>query len=495
MLSLRVHSHYDRQLSDLPWQGQSVTLSVQARRFRCLNTSCRRQTFAERLPEAAPPAARRTNRLADLQRHLGLAVGGEPGTRLAARLAIPTSADTLLRMARRVSPASAPRPPVRVLGVDDWAFRRGHRYGTVLVDLERNRVVDLLPDRQAETFAIWLKANPTIEVVARDRAGAYADGARRGAPTAVQVTDRWHLLRNLSDAVQTAAERHHAAVRRIGESVLAEHSEAVPLPAAKEVRPSAAEQRSQTARARRQSRFEEAARLHEAGMTVSEIARRLGIDRKTTRRWLHRGSPPSWRKPRRGSAIDVHIAYLERRWAEGFHNATRLWRELVVLGFKGRSASVRAWAGRKRKAGPAPTRPPVTANGQPWQPPSGRRVTRILMADTDALERPDRSFVTKLLEDVPALATAVAAAKRLALLLRKRSRETLDDVLAAAIATPLAGFVKELRKDIAAVQAALDLPWTTSPAEGQVNRIKLIKRSMYGRAGFDLLRARVMHAA
>ncbi len=198
-------------------------------------------------------------------------------------------------MARRVNPASAPRPPVRVLGVDDWAFRRGHRYGTVLVDLERNRVVDLLPDRQAETFAIWLKANPTIEVVARDRAGAYADGARRGAPTAVQVTDRWHLLRNLGDAVQTAAERHHAAVWHIGESVLAEHSEAVPLPAAKEVRPGAAEQRSQTARARRQSRFEEAARLHEAGMTISEIARRLGIDRKTTRRWLHRGSPPSWR--------------------------------------------------------------------------------------------------------------------------------------------------------------------------------------------------------
>ena len=137
----------------------------------------------------------------------------------------------------------------------------------------------------------------------------------------------------------------------------------------------------------------------------------------------------------------------------------------------------------------------MTANGQPWQPPSGRRVTRILMADTDALERTDRSFVTKLLEDVPALATVVAAAKRLALLLRKRSRETLDDVLVAAIATPLAGFVRELRKDIAAVQAALDLPWTTSPAEGQVNRIKLIKRSMYGRVGFDLLRARVMHAA
>lgn len=490
-----MHSRYDRHLNDLPWQGQSVTLRVQARRFRCLNASCRRQTFAERLPEAAELAARRTNRLADLQRHLGLAVGGEPGARLTARLAIPTSADTLLRMARRASLASAPRPPVRVLGVDDWAFRRGHRYGTVLVDLERNEVVDLLPDRQAETLAAWLKTNPTIEVVARDRAGAYADGARRGAPTAVQVTDRWHLLRNLGDAVQTAAERHHAAVRRVTESVLAEHSKAVPLPAPEEPQPSAAEQRSQAARARRQARFEAAVQLHEAGVTISGIARRLGIDRKTARCWLRRGGPPSWYKPRQRSAIEVHIGYLERRWAEGCHNATRLWRELVALGFKGRSAGVRAWASRKRKAGPAPARPPVMADGQTWQPPSGRRVARILMADTDALEQADRSFVTKLLEDVPVLATAVAAAKRLALLLRKRSQEALDDVLAAASATPLAGFVKELQKDIAAVKAALDVPWTTGPVEGQVNRIKLIKRTMYGRAAFDLLRARVLHAA
>jgi len=493
--SLRVHSRYDRQLGDLPWQGQPVTLRVQARRFRCLNASCARQTFAERLPEAAELAARRTNRLADLQRHLGLAVGGEPGARLAARLAIPTSADTLLRMARRASPASAPQPPVRVLGVDDWAFRRGHRYGTVLVDLERNRVIDLLPDRQADTLAAWLKANPTIEVVARDRAGAYADGTRQGAPTAVQVTDRWHLLRNLGDAVRAVAEGHHAAVRRVGESVIAEHSDVAPLSAPEEARPSAAEQRGEAARARRQVRFEEAARLHDAGVSISEIARRLGIDRKTARRWLRRGSPPSWRKPRRGSAIDVHIAYLERRWAEGCHNATRLWREVVALGFKGRRSSVRTWAAQRRKAGPAPARPPTTANGQPWQPPSGRRVARILMADAAALEPIDRSFAGKLLEEVPVLAAAVAAAKRLALLLRKRSQEALEDVLTAASTTPLAGFVRELRKDIAAVQAALDLPWTTSPAEGQVNRIKLIKRTMYGRAGFDLLRARVLHTA
>ncbi len=170
----------------------------------------------------------------------------------------------------------------------------------------------------------------------------------------MQVTDRWHLLRNLGDAVRAVAEGHHVAVRRVGASIIAEHSDVAPLSTLEEMRPSAAEQRGQAVQARRQACFEEAARLHEAGVTISEIARRLGIDRKTTRRWLRRGSPPSWRKPRRGSAIDVHIAYLERRWAEGCHNATRLWREVVVLGFKGCRSSVRAWATRRRKAGPAP---------------------------------------------------------------------------------------------------------------------------------------------
>jgi transposase len=494
--SSRVHSRYERAFDDLPWQGRPVTLRIQARRFRCPNPACGRRTFAEHLPDTAPPAARRTSRLGDLQRHLGLALGGEAGARLAARLAVPTSPDTLLRMARRHDPAPEPRPPpVRVLGVDDWAWRRGHRYGTVLVDLERNRVLDLLPDRQAETLAAWLKRHPGIEIVARDRAGAYADGVRQGAPDAVQVTDRWHLLRNLGDAVQAVAERHHAAARRIGGEVMATlTAEPQALVPAIE-RPNATVRRSQAAHARRQARFEEAARLHAAGASLSHISRLLGLDRKTLRRWLRAGAAPLWRKPRRGGMLDPHREHLERRWAEGCRNAARLWRELVALGFPGRPATVRAWATQRRKAEPDASRMRLTARGQPWRSPSGRRVTRLLMAEAGALSEADRTFVTRLLEEAPALSAAIAAAKRLARVLQRQSDETLDDVLAAADDTPLVGFVTELRKDIAAVQAALDLPWTTSPVEGQIGRIKTIKPTMYGRAGFELLRARVLHAA
>ncbi|SDB74639.1 ISL3 family transposase [Belnapia rosea] len=493
--SWRVHSRYDRILNDLPWQGRPVQLRVQARRFRCLEPACPRLTFAERLTDTALPAARRTGRLDDLQRHLGLAAGGEVGSRLAARLAMPVSADTLLRLARRTGAVPQARPPVRVLAVDEWAWRRGHRYGTVLVDLERNRVVDLLPERSAESLAVWLKANPGVAVVARDRAGVYADGVRQGAPDAVEVTDRWHLLRNLGDAVDAAAERHHAAARRIAREVMRQPVVSSTSAPAANARPGAARRRIVAARERRQSWFNEAARLHAAGASLSAISRQLGADRKTLRRWLRAGTVPSWQQPRRGSVLDPYRDHLERRWAEGCHNAARLWRELAALGFSGHGAIVRSWATEHRRTEPNETRATRTVGGKPWRPPSGRRVARLLMAEPRTLSRPDRAFIARLLEDVPALAATVAAAKRLEGVLRKRSGETLADVLAAAESTHLSGFVTELRKDITAVEAALRLPWTTSPAERQICRIKMIKRTIYGRAGFALLRARVMHAA
>ena len=296
--SERVHSLYGRTLGDLPWQGRAVTLRVRARRFRCLAPSCPRRTFAECLTGVASRSARRTERLGDLQRHLGLALGSEAGARLAERLAMPTSADTLLRMTVRV-PKDAPAPTAapRVLAVDDWAWRRGHHYGTVLVDLEHNRVVDLLPDRQAGTLAAWLRQHPGVEVVARDRAGAYAEGVRQGAPEAVQVADRWHLLRNLGMAVQALADRHSSAVRSAARRVtdeLAAAAAAMPPPPPPARALTAAKRASRASFDRRQARYEEAARLHVAGASISRIAALLGAERKTVRRWLRLGHAPLW---------------------------------------------------------------------------------------------------------------------------------------------------------------------------------------------------------
>jgi len=492
--SRRIHSNYVRKLRDLPSHGQAVMIRLAARRFRCLNGACVRKTFAERLDDASV-SARRTNRLGDLQRHLGLALGGEAGTRLAERVAMPISSDTLLRMAASTGSGESPLLTPRVLAVDDWAFRRGHRYGTILVDLERNRVVDLLPDRQAATLAKWLREHPGIEIVARDRAGAYADGIRQGAPDAVQVADRWHLLRNLGDAVQAVVSRHHAGVRRVAKEIAGEvdaEAAAVSLPPTDLAKPTTAEQRRQDAYARRHARYEEAAELRTAGVSIKRIAALIGVERKTVRSWLRAGGAPLWRKPPQPGGLAPYQDHLDRRWSEGCHNAAQLWRELVERGFSGRPSTVRQWTGRRRKDKPKAVSIPAI-NSVAGGSQSARQIASQLMTG-EMLPKAEQNFVASLLKQVPQLAECVAAAKRLTAVLCKKSKETLDKVLEDTGKTALGSFVANLRSDIGAVQAALELPWTTSPAEGQINRLKMLKRTMYGRAGFGLLRARVLYA-
>jgi transposase len=312
------------------------------------------------------------------------------------------------------------------------------------------------------------------------------------------VADRWHLLRNLGDAVQALVDRQHAAVqlaaKQVGEPKVVPVA-AVSTAAQDSARSTAAARRRQASYTRRQARYEDAARLHAAGASISHIGAQLGADRKTVRAWLQAGGAPLWRHSLRAGILAPYCGQLERRWTEGCRNAARLWREIVQLGFSGRPGTVRTWAGQRRKREMQATTGIAGVRVAKWQPPSIRQVARMLMANTDTLHEAERTFVPVLLAQVPELADGIAVAKRLNLLLRKKSDETLTRVLDDAAGTMLRDFAASLRRDLAAVQAALDLPWTTSPAEGQINRLKMLKRTMYGRAGFDLLRARVLHVA
>ena len=209
----RIHSGYQRILADLPWAGIPVQFLLHVRRFFCQNDGCERKIFTERVPTVAAPWARRTQRMAEAQQAIGLAAGGSGGSRLCTALAMDGGVDLLLALIRNTQPPEHETP--RVLGVDDWALRKGQTYGTILVDLEQGCVLDLLPDRTAEGLAHWLKAHPGVEIVSRDRAGAYAEGARQGAPDAIQVADRWHLLKNLTDAVYKALQKHQSAVEQM----------------------------------------------------------------------------------------------------------------------------------------------------------------------------------------------------------------------------------------------------------------------------------------
>jgi len=485
-LSGRVHSHYTRTLADLPWSGRAVAVQVRARRFRCTSAGCPRQIFTERLPEVVCPRARRTVRLGDAQRHIGLALGGAPGSRLAGRLAMPASGDTLLRMIR--TGALAPSPPPQVIGVDDWAWRRGHRYGTIICDLERRRVVDLLPDRSAATLASWLKRHGgEVAVVSRDRSGAYADAIRAGAPGAVQVADRWHLLVNCSDALRQLLDRHQRQLREAAN--IGAVGERVPAPA-----PTQADRRKSERQERRRARYEAVAEPHRKGMPIRRIARRLGTARNAVRRWLRAGEAAPYRRAPGRSVLDRHLGHVERRWAEGCRNAAELWRGLrEERGFRGGYDVVRRWAVRHRALQEVSTPP---AHGLPsWRVPSARRAARLLTTEIASLSGADQRFVRTLTALSPDVRLAAGLANDFARLVRERDAEALDPWLTRARATGLRGFAGGLLQDIDAVRAALSLPWSNGPAEGQVNRLKAIKRSMYGRAKFDLLRSRVLHAA
>jgi transposase len=491
----RIHSGYIRHVADLPLMGRVVSLSLQSRRFRCPHSGCPRRIFAERLPAAAPFRKRRTVRLAEVQRSLALGAGGETGSRLAALLAMPVSGDTLLRLIRAVP--VEPAPPARVIGIDDWAWRRGKRYGTLIVDLERaNRPIDLLPDRTAETVAAWLKAHPGVEIVARDRAGAYADGVRIGAPEAIQVADRFHLLRNLGDAVGNALNGHHRDIRAAARAVTAAEpldpgsAEPVAPPVSAPKPPTNRQQHSLDKQAARQARFDEVVALHTKGWSKSRIARTLGLDRGTVHVWLKAGRLPSWHQPSGDSTVEVHGDYLRQRWDEGCHNGARLWREIRERGFTGGASTVRDWIRRLRAATPR------SAGSAPaWKTPSGRRAAWLVVADADEIDGRERRFVEALIAGSAELAHLIALAREFRAMVREQQEERLDDWLVAAEKTAFAGFVGGLRRDLAAVRAALSLPWSTGPVEGQICRLKTIKRTMCGRAGFDLLRHRVLEAA
>ncbi|HEY0420470.1 MAG TPA: ISL3 family transposase [Acetobacteraceae bacterium] len=487
--SSRRHSTYRRRLADLPWQGRTVELHLRIRRFRCTNTTCPRRLFAERLPEVTVPKARRTIRLRILQQEIGLALGGEQGSWLAGRLAMPLSPATLLRLIRAID-LKPPGTP-RVIGVDDWAFRRGQHYGTIICDLEQPRTLALLPDRQAETLEAWLKAHPSVEVVARDRAGAYADGIRKGAPTAIQVADRFHLLCNGSDALKAVFDRKRREVRRAFEAA-AHAAGPAPSPEPPPAPVTRADDRAHDRARQRQARYEEVARLHAAGLPILRIARELGLGRKTVRRWLRAGQAPTYRKPGRPKLIDRHRDYLERRWQEGCHNGMQLWRELRDQGFTGKGGIVRIWATQRRRD---LTRGPAAARRPAVPVPTSRQATRLVLADTAKLDAAERKRVATLINAAPEITEAVDVARAFGSMIRQHATDALDPWIAAARCSELRGFADSIARDHAAVAAALRLPWSTGPVEGRINKLKLVKRQMYGRANFDLLRQRVLAAA
>ncbi len=431
-------------------------------------------------------------------------------------LSTPVSAATLLRIVRRTASAVVCTP--RVVGVDDFALRKGRVYGTIVVDLERHRPVDLLPDRTADTVAAWLRAHPGVEIVTRDRSTEYAHGATLGAPTATQVADRWHLLVNLREALERLLSRLHARLRRLPLGAAAPPPAGPTAPATRRgpLRPeSPAEQVARRERrARRDARYQEVHALRAQGLPLLQIARRLGMSRTTVRLFAHAETFPERAAPRAGtSRLTPYMAYLERRWAEGCQTSSQLWREIRAQGYPGTRKQVARWAQQHRQT-PSPTTPTKyirPGDGAGTEPPASpaiqaerllplnapRRLVWLLLRDQAQLEADDLATLLHISQD-PTVTHARTLARQFQQMVRRRTPAALEPWLSAcgeSDITELRSFAAGLRQDYAAIEAALTEPWSNGQVEGQITRVKFLKRSMYGRAKFDLLRHRVLHAA
>ena len=365
--SKRVHSRYERQLTDLPWQGLCVRLIWSTRRFFCDFNGCSQKIFSERQPTVAAPHSRCTARLSLAIRCIGLACGGEVGSRLAERLGIRVSADSLLRLVRQSLPPVRTLP--RVVGVDDWAFRKGLRYGTLICDLETGRAIDLLADRDADSVAKWLKSHNTIEIVSRDRGDIYRKGAAAGAPDAVQVADRFHLMKNLRDAFGRFLEGQSQSIRNAARQAEAVVPSQEDLPQVTSAIPTKAECRKAENRRRRHELYDQVVQLRNQGASSRSIASQLGIHRSTVQKYLESDKPPE-RAPRNyASTADPFRDYLWERWQAGCCNASLLWQEIVSRGYDGSYSSVRRLVGRWRKTHPPTGKPKPLPQPAPSRTP------------------------------------------------------------------------------------------------------------------------------
>jgi hypothetical protein len=423
---------------------------------------------------------------------IGLALAGRAGTRLAAELDLPATRTSMLRLVMALPDPGA--GTVTILGIDDFAFRRGRDYGTILINVETGRPVDLLRDREADTVANWLKEHPGIKVICRDRAGAYADGARQGAPDADQVADRWHIYHNLCEHVGKAVARHRSCLEEPAAGEPEEPAAPEP-PQAPDLQQAAIEAAARRAgesalAVRTRQRYDLVQSLKAQGKGIKPIKRETGLAKETVRRFYYAETVDELLvkvKDGRPSILDEHKPYLHQRWNEGCTNVIQLHAELKEHGYKGSYGTIRDYMLPFREAGAAPPAVPG--------PPKARDLAKWITSDPENLDDDEKAKLAAARERCPDLDALARHVTEFAKILTGLRGDRLDDWIAAVEADDqpdLHSFVRGIKRDHDAVLNGLTMPWSSGVVEGNVNRVKMLKRQTYGRAAFPPLRKRVL---
>jgi transposase len=421
---------------------------------------------------------------------IAVVLSGQAGSRLARQLAMPASADALLRRAKKAPVTPLPTP--KCLGVDDFALRRGRTYGTILLDLETHRPVDLLEDRSAETLISWLKQHPGVEVISRDRSTEYLRGATEGAPQAQQVLDRWHVLKNLREAVERLFTRLYASLQS-----LVTMPNQTPL---RQKRTASERARSEGTRLRRLARYEQVRAAYQQGGSILGIARQLKMSRQTVRKFVQASRFPEWGKAARtASALDPYRPYLSERWRQGCHMTTELWQELQARGFSGSWMMVYRWVQlqEEQEAQAAIALQPAQQPGHPSPTlVAPRHLAWLLMRELEHLDEDEQQMLAVIRRDQQ-VNGAYVLVQQFVRMVKEHDAKALETWLVACMTSgisELVNFAQGLQKEASALHAGLTLPYSTGPVEGKITKLKYIKRSMYGRGSFGLLRQRVLKA-
>jgi len=508
-LSDRIHSHYERTLADLPCVQFSLRLVIQVCKFFCSNPDCHRRIFTERMPEVVAPWARKTVRFRQRLQSIGLALGGAAGARLGDRLGYFICGSTLLNHLEALPLPDFKTP--KVLGVDDFALRKGHVYGTILVDLEMHQPIALLADRKAETLVEWLEAHPGVEVLSRDRSKTYKGAMTEGAPEAIQVADRFHLVKNLSETLEQAFGSYRSELKDAEQSqhqaTVADAPEETVVAIAK---PTATEKSQQQIRQNQQRKIEQQKTikvLRAQGWTQTAIAQKIGVSLKTVERYSTLADFPEIpaRRPTFGrSLLDLYKPQLLEWWNAGIRDSSILMKLLEPVGFEGSLRTLQRYISGLREAqGLPPVRIKVNQAlpkvVDPQSPPfTPRQAAYLVVLRPEHRQAEESDLLERLVQQHPDLALLVELADEFLQLLRQRQADALDDWLLKAVGCaikPLQTFAKGLFDDYAAVKASMMSEVSNGPVEGLNNKLKMLKRQMYGRASLELLTKRFIIAA
>jgi len=499
--SHRIHSHYERTLKDLPVAQFSLTIVLTVCKVFCLNDICPRRIFTERLPEIVAPWARRTIRYANHLKAIALALGGAAGARLSEQVGYGHSRNSMLRVI-----ASLPLPQLttpKILGVDDFALRKGHNYGTILVDLEQHQPIALLPDRTAETLETWLKEHPGVEILSRDRSKTYKREMSQGAPDAIQVADRFHLLHNLEETLETAFKGHHSVLQQVEKDQCQADGLEVPHPLDLPEDPQSPKALNRT---HRLETYEQTHALRQQGYAIKDIAHHLGIGKRTVYKYLAASTFPE-RQPtihHRGSGLEAYKPYIQDQWNRGQQQTKALFHQIQRQGYPGSYSTLARYTHQLRQLtasgkpdpkslnallgrGPAP---PISTSPQP--PLSAQRVAWLILQRAETRTTEEDTVIERLAQQ-PELSGAITLAQSFIGLVRQRLPSQLDDWLQAAKTSAIKAFhsfAKGLEEDYDAVKAGMTLEVSNGPVEGQNNRLKMLKRQMFGRANLELLEKR-----